>query len=63
MNACPVCRPYPNPGYQQMEDGSEVPCFGCNRQEFEKSALSTECGQPERDLALLKRVIYIIPQF
>jgi|SRR5208282_1563052 len=54
MNSCPVCKPYPNPGYQQQIDGTEVPCYACNRQEFEKSALSTGCGQPDRDLALLK---------
>lgn len=42
MNTCLVCKPYSHPGYQQLEDGSEIPCYGCNRQEFEKSALSTE---------------------
>ena len=39
MNSCPVCKPYPNAGYQQQIDGPEVPCFGCNREEFVKLAL------------------------
>jgi hypothetical protein len=40
-NPCPVCSPYPNAGYQQLSDDSEVPCFACNRREFEASVLKS----------------------
>ncbi len=40
MNTCPVCKPYGKQGYQEQIDGPAVPCYGCNRAEFEKYALS-----------------------
>jgi hypothetical protein len=38
-NACPVCRPYSRPKYQELSDGRIVPCYACNREEFERYAL------------------------
>ena len=39
MNACPVCKPYSKPGYQEQVDGPAVPCYACNRAEFVRYAL------------------------
>ena len=40
-NNCPVCKPYSKAGYQEQTDGPAIPCFACNRAEFEKLALSS----------------------
>lgn len=33
-NKCPVCRPYPRKGYQELADGYTVPCYACNPKEM-----------------------------
>jgi hypothetical protein len=48
MNDCPVCKPYANKGYQELFDGRVVPCYACNRAEFEAEALGVKCPLTRR---------------